>query len=207
MGQNQWHKYSQGEQWQGSEVTNRWPWLFHPPAHDTGLQTCNRLTAHTHLWQIIPMFELSGRTMAWNESSAGIKQLSVWIPLIFGGAYITCTYLHLLFLFIAAIITLMPFYFIISSFKSQEFYLHWISYNFNLSSGKKLSRMFSYWVFCWRHEGFSLHRHRACIASLCYGSVVTNTNLSHPPTDLLSLQCSQFPWHDFTSRKSPYIGI
>lgn len=84
MDQNQWHKWPQGEQWQGTEFANRWTLLFHPPAHDTGLQTCNRLRTHTQLWQIIQMFELSGRTMAWNESSARIKQFSVWVPLFFG---------------------------------------------------------------------------------------------------------------------------
>lgn len=167
------------------------------------------------LWQIytqcrpvtdIQMFEISDRRTSWNEIRARIKHFIVWVPLFFGGAYVTCTYHHLLPLFITTIATLTLFSSFSPHCNPRSFYFHWIFYSFHLSSGKQLSCVFSYWVSAEGSEGCSLHTDRACIASPCYGSVVTNTNLLHPPTDLLSLQCSQFPWHAFASRKGPYIG-
>lgn len=69
-----------------------------------------------------------------------------------------------------------------------------------------LSWVFSYGVSAEGSKGCRLCTSRACIASLCYGSVVTNINLFHVPADLLSLQCTQFPWYASASRKDPYIG-
>lgn len=127
------------------EVTNMWTWSFYPPAHDTGLQTCNRPL-------ILTCDRLARCLSSVAEWQPEMKAAQGWNRSVFEypwfwGAYVnlysplSAFPLHHCYHHINA------FYFIISSFKPQQFYLHWIFYDFNPSSGKKLSCVFSYWVF------------------------------------------------------------
>lgn len=132
---------------EGREVTSMGIWLFHSPVSGTGLQTCVRFIPDTDLWLVYRC--LSSVTEGWLEKKA-VQKLNMWLntTVLLKSLY----YLHLLS-FASPIChyycSIYTFFLILSSLQPQElflFFFFWEFYNFHLSSGKKLSCVFSYWI-------------------------------------------------------------
>lgn len=195
-----------GEQWWGERGHKQVDVVVSFPRKWHGAAKLWQIYPYRVLWQIYrclhSVTEGEPQMKALQEEHKALLEYHCF----FWGANGTCTCLHLLLFFVTTIATLILFSSSSLHCSPRSFYFHWIFYNFHLSSGKLLSCVFSYWVSAEGSEGCSLHMDIARAASVCYGSVVINTNLLHPPTELLSLQCSQFPWHAFASRRGPYIG-